>query len=158
MLVDSIVILRQCCPHPIASRVEFTPPEVLQVERRCRLITAPVKNNHPLLSEPLSALICDKKLYPLMLRLLRRADNLTELVQCRVGRHILPVFVRAGLCVIDCSSISGQIKNFLNRYFAPRAKAVQFVQDIPACSTADSLQERVICCSFLPDKDSFPLR
>ena len=29
MPVDSILILRECCPHPIASRVRFTPPEVL---------------------------------------------------------------------------------------------------------------------------------
>jgi hypothetical protein len=57
----SVRILRQCCPHRSAPRGCLTSPEVLGVDRRCRFITAPVKNNHPRLSQLLSALICDKK-------------------------------------------------------------------------------------------------
>jgi hypothetical protein len=45
----------------VASRMRFAPPEVLGVDRRCRHITAPVKNNYPLLSQFLSAVICDEK-------------------------------------------------------------------------------------------------
>jgi hypothetical protein len=46
-------ILRQCCPHPVASRVKFSPS--LQDASLPR-------NNYPLLSQPLSALISDEEL------------------------------------------------------------------------------------------------
>ncbi len=45
MPVDSIVIQRQCSPHLQRSRASLTPPEVLQVDRLCRLITQAVKND-----------------------------------------------------------------------------------------------------------------
>lgn len=44
MLVDSIAIGLQCCPHFSAARSLLPPPEVLQVDRLCRLIAQAVKN------------------------------------------------------------------------------------------------------------------
>ncbi len=58
MPVSSIVILRQHWIHLSAARSLLTPPEVLQVDRLCRLITQTVKDessafiisSYPLLS------------------------------------------------------------------------------------------------------------
>jgi len=61
--VDSVVILPQRCPHSSAPRRGLTSPEVLQVDRRCCFIAAPVKNNYPPLSQFSSALIYDKSQY-----------------------------------------------------------------------------------------------
>jgi hypothetical protein len=43
IIVDSIVILRQCCPHLSAPRVRATAAKLLRVDRLWRSITQAVK-------------------------------------------------------------------------------------------------------------------
>ena len=46
MPVDSILILRECCPHPIASRGNsYPPPWRTEVDRLWRSITQTVKDD-----------------------------------------------------------------------------------------------------------------
>jgi hypothetical protein len=55
----------------LRGRIKCLLPAGTRVDRRCRSITAPVKENHPPLSWLLSAVICGKEDYK---RLLPRRD------------------------------------------------------------------------------------